>query len=165
MPTIDGRQRVQRMASVSSSDGERKIHAFIGESVGSCTIKDIARLAEVSTATVSRVANGAENVSRKTRAKVLSVISRLRYCPNANATGLGRANGGIPRKRGIHLPTLANLRTNMLSHPGVNTHNKCRRAERLRLMEEENARLRQVVIHLNMDLERWRSIAQSTNRL
>lgn len=63
MPTIDGRQRVQRVESLSSSGGERKIHAFIGESSASCTIKDIARLAEVSTATVSRVANGAESVS------------------------------------------------------------------------------------------------------
>ena len=85
--------------------------------------------------------------------------------PERERDRIGRANGGIPRKRGIHLPTLANLRTNMLSHPGVNTHNKCWRAERLRLMEEENARLRQVVINLTMDLERWRSIAQSTNRL
>jgi hypothetical protein len=165
MPTIDGRRRVQRMKSLSFSDGERKIHTFIGESVASCTIKDVARLAEVSTATVSRVVNDAKSVSRETRARVLSVISRLRYCRNANAAGLGQTNAGIPRKHEIHLPISANLGTNMLSRPQVDTHNKDRRTERLRLMEDENARLRQVVIDLTIDLERWRSIAQSATKI
>jgi transcriptional regulator with XRE-family HTH domain len=72
-----------------------------------CTVKDVARLAGVSTATVSRVANGASEVSDETRAKVLTAISRLQYCPNAHAAALGRASSGIPKKRGIHLPALA----------------------------------------------------------
>lgn len=63
------------------------------------TVKDVARLAGVSHATVSRVVNGATNVSRTTKAKVLSAISRLQYCPNAHAAELGRANGGLARKR------------------------------------------------------------------
>lgn len=62
------------------------------------TIKDIARAAEVSTATVSRVANGAVHVSDKTRARVLSTFSTFQYCPNAHASALGRRNGKAPSK-------------------------------------------------------------------
>lgn len=66
-----------------------------------CTVKDVAGLAGVSEATVSRVVNGVGNVSSKTRMRVLTAVSKLQYCPNAHAAELGRANGGIPRKRGV----------------------------------------------------------------
>ncbi len=65
------------------------------------TVKDIAKLAGVSTATVSRVVNGSGTVSGKTKTRVLIAISEARYSPNAHAAQLGRENGGIPRKRGI----------------------------------------------------------------
>ena len=65
------------------------------------TVKDVARLAGVSQATVSRVVSGACKVSRTTKAKVLSAISSLQYYPNPHAAELGRANGGIARKRGV----------------------------------------------------------------
>lgn len=52
-------------------------------------IYDIAKLAGVSTATVSRVVNGSDKVSEKTRRKVLSVIEQEDYRPNALAQGLG----------------------------------------------------------------------------
>lgn len=64
-----------------------------------CTAKDVAKLARVSAATVSRVLSGAGNVSCKPRERVWSAISRLQYSPNAYAVELGRASGGIPRKR------------------------------------------------------------------
>jgi len=60
-------------------------------SVMSITIKDVAKLAAVSIATVSRVVNGNGNVSRETRTRVLTAISRLQYYPNAHAAELGRA--------------------------------------------------------------------------
>ena len=69
--------------------------------VRSCTVKDVARIAGVSTATVSRVLNHASQVSSTARAKVMRAISSLRYRPNAHASELGRANAGIPRKRSI----------------------------------------------------------------
>lgn len=53
------------------------------------TIYDISEKAGVSIATVSRVLNGSSNVSEKTRKKVLDVISRYEYTPNAFARGLG----------------------------------------------------------------------------
>ena len=43
------------------------------------TIKDVAELAGVSIATVSRVVKGNENVSAKTAAKVTSAIKQLNY--------------------------------------------------------------------------------------
>ena len=52
------------------------------------TIYDVAREADVSMATVSRVVNGNPNVKPATRKKVLEVIERLEYRPNAVARGL-----------------------------------------------------------------------------
>ncbi|GGJ67871.1 LacI family transcriptional regulator [Anoxybacillus voinovskiensis] len=52
------------------------------------TIYDVAREANVSMATVSRVVNGNPNVKPSTRKKVLEAIERLGYRPNAVARGL-----------------------------------------------------------------------------
>src|SRR5699024_9410676 len=52
------------------------------------TIYDVAREANVSMATVSRVVNGNPNVKPTTRKKVLAVIEELGYRPNAVARGL-----------------------------------------------------------------------------
>lgn len=53
------------------------------------TIYDISEKAGVSIATVSRVLNGSNNVSDKTKKKVLDVINQYEYTPNAFARGLG----------------------------------------------------------------------------
>ena len=55
------------------------------------TIYDISEKAGVSIATVSRVLNGSNNVSEKTKKKVLDVINQYEYTPNAFARGLGRS--------------------------------------------------------------------------
>ncbi|MCR5420481.1 MAG: LacI family transcriptional regulator [Lachnospiraceae bacterium] len=52
-------------------------------------IYDISRLAGVSTATVSRVINGTDNVKQSTRDRVLNVMEQFGYTPNAFARGLG----------------------------------------------------------------------------
>ncbi|MDF7638476.1 substrate-binding domain-containing protein [Lactobacillus sp. ESL0791] len=52
------------------------------------TIYDVAREAKVSMATVSRVVNGNTNVRKDTRERVMEVINRLHYQPNAVAQGL-----------------------------------------------------------------------------
>lgn len=51
-------------------------------------IRDIARLAEVSTATVSHVINGTRYVSDEVKEKVRAVIERTGYTPNAHARNL-----------------------------------------------------------------------------
>ncbi len=50
------------------------------------TIKDIARMAEVSTATVSRVINGYKWVKPEVREHVLAVMEKAQYTPNYNAS-------------------------------------------------------------------------------
>lgn len=52
-------------------------------------IYDISQKAGVSIATVSRVLNGSEKVSEKTRKKVLAVMEENSYTPNAFARSLG----------------------------------------------------------------------------
>lgn len=53
------------------------------------TIYDISQKAGVSTATVSRVLNGSGNVSPSTQEKVMAVIKKYDYIPNAFARGMG----------------------------------------------------------------------------
>jgi LacI family transcriptional regulator len=60
----------------------------MGIKKGNVTIYDVAREAGVSMATVSRVVNGNPNVKPATRKKVLDVIQRIGYRPNAVARGL-----------------------------------------------------------------------------
>ncbi|MGT2742506.1 catabolite control protein A [Streptococcus plurextorum] len=69
------------------------------------TIYDVAREAGVSMATVSRVVNGNKNVKENTRQKVLEVIDRLDYRPNAVARGLASKKTTTV---GVVLPNLAN---------------------------------------------------------
>ncbi len=54
------------------------------------TIKDVARVAGVSTQTVSRVINDRPNVSPETRLQVKEVIAQLGYAPNIIARSLSR---------------------------------------------------------------------------
>lgn len=54
----------------------------------SVTIRDVARMAEVSVATVSRVLNSSAVVHPETRARVLAAASALRFAPNAAARSL-----------------------------------------------------------------------------
>lgn len=52
------------------------------------TIRDVARAADVSVATVSRVLNHSNAVTAETRNRVLNVVDSLGYRPNANAQAL-----------------------------------------------------------------------------
>ncbi|WP_394206113.1 catabolite control protein A [Lactococcus chungangensis] len=69
------------------------------------TIYDVAREAGVSMATVSRVVNGNQNVKETTRRKVLDVIERLDYRPNAVARGLASKKTTTV---GVVIPDIAN---------------------------------------------------------
>lgn len=55
-------------------------------------IRDIARLAEVSTATVSHVINGTRYVSDEVKQRVREVVERNGYTPNAHARNLATRN-------------------------------------------------------------------------
>ncbi|MDH6363339.1 LacI family transcriptional regulator [Enterococcus sp. PF1-24] len=70
------------------------------------TIYDVAREAAVSMATVSRVVNGNPNVKPATRKKVLEVIDRLDYRPNAVARGLASKKTTTV---GVIIPDVSNM--------------------------------------------------------
>ena len=69
------------------------------------TIRDVAKLAGVSTATVSRVMNGGR-VSAETRARVRQVMDELGYMPAASAVGLARGGSGAV---GVLVPEIDNV--------------------------------------------------------
>ena len=52
------------------------------------SIVDIAKMAGVSTATVSRVINNSGGYSEKTEKKILDIIEKSNYTPNVNAISL-----------------------------------------------------------------------------
>ncbi|MCS7151226.1 MAG: LacI family transcriptional regulator [Endomicrobia bacterium] len=56
--------------------------------MNSVTIKDVAKKAGVSTATVSRVINNSPNVAEKTRQRILQIIENLGYTPHYYAKAL-----------------------------------------------------------------------------
>lgn len=69
------------------------------------TILDVARLAEVSTATVSRVINSPDSVREKTRKKVLLAMNRCNYKYNALARGFATKKSNTI---GLIIPTISN---------------------------------------------------------
>jgi len=52
------------------------------------TIKDVARVAGVSVATVSRALNGRANVTAQTRERVMGVVAQLRFVPSSAAQSM-----------------------------------------------------------------------------
>ena len=69
------------------------------------TIKDIAKLAGVSVATVSRVINGDPAVAEKLKVKVLQVIKDTNYVPNTVGRNLRKSKSDMIL---VMLPTLSN---------------------------------------------------------
>ncbi len=59
------------------------------------TIRDVARLAGVSVATVSRVLNEPDKVAEKTRDRVQTVMDELKFIPNLNARSLATNRSGV----------------------------------------------------------------------
>lgn len=76
-----------------------------GMPVGEPTIRDVARRAGVSVATVSRVLNGANVVAEATRERVLQAIAELGFNPNAVARSLIKRQSRIV---GVVVPDIAN---------------------------------------------------------
>lgn len=69
------------------------------------TIKDVAKLAGVSTSTVSRALSRKVRVEKATREKVLEAVARLDYRPNSLARGL---RDGFTRTLAMVIPELTN---------------------------------------------------------
>ncbi|MFC3815588.1 LacI family DNA-binding transcriptional regulator [Lysobacter sp. GCM10012299] len=71
--------------------------------MASVTIKDVARVAQVSVATVSRALNGHGNVAEEVRNRVLAAANELRYTPHAAARSLSSRR---TQTLGVVLPDL-----------------------------------------------------------
>lgn len=69
------------------------------------TLEDVARSAQVSTATVSRCLNDKEKVSKKTRQRVMEAVERLGYTPNFNARAMAAKRS---HTIGAIIPTMEN---------------------------------------------------------
>lgn len=69
------------------------------------TLDDVARVAGVSTATVSRCLNEEQKVSAKTRERVMKVINELGYTPNFNARAMAAKRTNTI---GAIIPTMEN---------------------------------------------------------
>jgi LacI family transcriptional regulator len=67
------------------------------------TIQDIARLAGVSKATVSRVINQKPDVDKETRERIMTIMDEHDFVPNVAASGLA---GGRTHLLGVLLPSL-----------------------------------------------------------
>jgi DNA-binding LacI/PurR family transcriptional regulator len=96
----DGRARVEELADIPAPRRRRRV-----------SMADVARLAGVSSQTVSRVANGHPGVVETTRQQVLAAMHELGYRPNSAARALKR---GEFRTIGVILFTLSttgNVRT------------------------------------------------------
>src|SRR6187455_2334934 len=74
-----------------------------GRNVVSATIKDVARVAQVSVATVSRALNGHHNVTAEVRRRVEEAAGQLRYVPHAAARSLSSRR---TQTMGVVLPDL-----------------------------------------------------------
>jgi len=75
------------------------------ETISSITIKDVAKEASVSFATVSRVLNNPELVNKKTKEKILNVIDKLNYSPSYFAQGMRKKN---TKTIGVIIPDFLN---------------------------------------------------------
>src|SRR5437763_10756523 len=67
------------------------------------TIRDVAKLAQVSIASVSRALNGSDTVSEGTRARIADAVRELSYVPHAGARSLSLARTNAI---GVMLPDL-----------------------------------------------------------
>ena len=82
------------------------------------SVYEVARLAGVSTATVSRVLAGYERVLPGTRDKVLTAVTELGYVPSGAARDLAARSTGV---LGLCFPDLTGIRTASRATPGTGT--------------------------------------------
>jgi hypothetical protein len=126
----------------------------------SCTLRDVARAAGVSIATVSRVVNGVEHVSSATKSKVLVAISVLGYTPDIHALELSRRKREGRRIDRVKKFSANGGRQEVNSVLPVQALNDWRKAARVHVLEEENVRLRRLITNLSMDVEMWKRLAK-----
>jgi len=124
------------------------------------TVKDIARLAGVSLATVSRVTSGQTAVSAAVRSRVLSAIAKLQYIPNEHAAKLARARSRRSTLERTQLSSSAHKQKPRLNQRHPNLIRDSMDVDRLRALEAENLRLQRLVRRLGEELDRYRAFVE-----
>jgi transcriptional regulator with XRE-family HTH domain len=136
MSSWDGQQPDQE-SGLSLRVGKDEGNDLAGLGNVPCTIREVARLAGVSIATVSRLTSGSSNVSCKTAAKVSAAISQLQYRPNALAAELARGKGGSRRMRSARRPTIAGTQATQPSYSGALARDRRSQTGRVSMLENE----------------------------
>ncbi len=90
--------------------------------LGMVTIRDVAKEAGVSAATVSRVINNTSNVDLRKKEKVMQAIKKLGYKPNEVARSLSNKKSN---NIGLLLPNITNPFFNQITEAVENTANEC----------------------------------------
>lgn len=138
------------------------------------TIKEIAELAGVSTATVSRVVNNNGYVNEKTRKRVEDIIAANHYTPSASAVNLSRRETSTI---GVIVPELTNTFFGELLH-GISevidkteftsfffdSDNSMQKEERA-ILALEQQRVRGLIITPAKDSDRERKLFRQLQRL
>jgi Bacterial regulatory proteins, lacI family len=115
------------------------------------TLKDIAQLAGVSTATASRVINGNHRGSLQVRTAVMRAVAALRYTPNPHAKQLGHANGGSKRTHHkVHWPDAIAVRAP--ERKITQNSDSWDLYSRILSLTNENAQLKRVIAELTSEL-------------
>jgi DNA-binding LacI/PurR family transcriptional regulator len=91
------------LAAFRDKPGEHRPRAMVGTM--SVSIREIARLAGVSSATVSRVINGSNLVTNETTQRIQKIVRELNFVPNRSAIQLKNGKSQI---YGIIIPDLTN---------------------------------------------------------
>ncbi len=81
-------QIIQQQVTKKQTTNNKKRKASTNRKLGGVTLEDVARLADVSSITVSRVINQPDKVAAKTLEKVNQAIAQTGYVPNLLAGGL-----------------------------------------------------------------------------
>lgn len=89
----------------ASNEGQNAEMDAETRKTGLPTLEDVARVASVSTATVSRCLNSPELVNEQTRERILETVKQLRYSPNFGARALAAKRTNI---YGAVIPTMEN---------------------------------------------------------
>lgn len=114
------------------------------------TAADVARLAGVSVATVSRVLNGSNPVSLSRKERVVKAIAELRYTPNLAAADLSRmrrSQRDISREGGPGMATSAR-------RSELQKHNRPLASIHVQRLRKENAELKRRVRELDRQVEK-----------
>ena len=93
------------------------------------TIKDVAKLAGTSTATVSKVMNGSYSISQETAAKVRKAMEELDYHPNLRAKNFARQSARtiifvaeLGKGTGFANPQMFEIPHIVIGNPNFNSH-------------------------------------------